>query len=291
MTKRKLEKNVMKHGGNIPLVASIIVLIAFVAGLLVGTLVVAKTSGGNKLSGLVSPMTGAFADGWNAAKKKLAEFNPQMGNVSSLSGQITAVKGKEISFKTALINPLDDESLKTRIAVIDNNTKITVWKLKTSEQAAKDQKESQATTASLQKESEALRATINDCNQKMMKTAAPTAAPTAAITEESADCKTARAKSDANMKAMVDAQQKMDVYQKVDNASLSDVKVGWNISVMSLALKTGDATKAPTPMMSQYENIASSQKFTASSIDVREMSNPSAAMPGGATPGTGKVAP
>ena len=81
------------------------------------------------------------------------------------------------------------------------------------------------------------------------------------------------------------------VYQKVDNASLSDVKVGWNISVMSLALKTGDATKAPTPMMSQYENIASSQKFTASSIDVREMSNPSAAMPGGATPGTGKVAP
>lgn len=282
MTRRKLEKSILMHGGNVSLVTSVIVLVAFAAGLLVGTLVVAKVYGVNKGFSLVAPMTGSFADGWNAAKDKLASVNPMMSEASYLSGQVAAVNGKEISFTTELINPLDDESLKTRIAVIDDKTEITVWKLKSEEQAAKDREEAQAKLSVLQKESEALRANENACNQERMGTAAGPA-----ITgEESADCKIVRAKVMANMEAMSEAQQKMDMYQKIDNANSGDIKAGWNISVTAQAIETGNEDNGPAMMRSQYENISSKQKFTVSSVDVRESQSPSAGMPGNPAPVT-----
>ncbi len=252
----------MKHNGNITLVTSLIVLVAFVAGLLVGTLVVAKAYGGTGLTALVSPMTGAFTDGWNAAKKKIAEINPMMNNVSSLSGQIKEINGKEISFTAALINPLDDESLKTRIAVVNNDTKITVWKLKSADQAAKDRTEGQAQVAKAQKDIADLNAQIMVCEQK--RTSSSTGP--AVVIEESANCKAARAQSIELMKTMSDASLKMEMYQKIDNASLSDIKAGWNITAVALV-----TNKATSTMMAQYENIVSSQKFTASAIDVREV--------------------
>ncbi len=67
MTKRKISKGITKSGGNIPVVASIIVLVAFIAGLLLGSLVIAKAVSGKNV--LISQMTGSYADGYNAAKK------------------------------------------------------------------------------------------------------------------------------------------------------------------------------------------------------------------------------
>lgn len=275
MTRRKLEKTILMHGGNIPLVTSVIVLVAFAAGMLVGTLMIVKVYGVNNFSKIVAPMTGSYADGWNAAKAKLAAVNPMMNNTSSLSGQITAVNGKEISFTSSLLNPLDDESLKSRIAVVDDKTKVTVWKLKTSEQIAKDSESARASLNSLQKESVSLRSVISDCDQKRFSA---TAVSTSA-SEESSDCKDARAKLEVNMKSMSEAQQKMDMYQKVENATLNDVKVGWSVSAMSLVVKDGSDDKGSALATSKYENISAKQKFVASSIDVREINIPTAGGP------------
>ena len=192
-------------------------------------------------------------------------MNPAMNNAQYLYGQITAVSGKEVTFTTNLINPLDDESLKTRTAVINDNTKINVWKLKSADQAAKDRANAQAALASLQKQSDTLRATVGVCDQKRINAVIPMV-----VVDESADCKDARTQSDLIMKAMNDANAKMDMYQKIDNPSLSDIKAGWNITAVALAMKTSGSDKDPMLLVLQYENIASVQKFTASSIDVHE---------------------
>lgn len=207
-----------------------------------------------------------FADGWRAAKEKLAETNPMMNNVFSLSGQVKEVSGKEISFNSNLVNPLDDEALKVRTAVVTGDTKVTIWKLKTPEQIANDQKDGQAKMASLQQESEDLRSTMMNCDKARMEIIAAPAA-----NEESAECKDARNQFGEVMKKMDEARQQMDMYQKIENASLSDVKPGWSINVTSVVIKKAGETDTPAAMMSQNENIASVQKFNAGSIDLREM--------------------
>lgn len=272
MKKNKFFKNVLKHGGSISLVTSIIVLVAFAVGVIVGTLAVTKFYGVKNISSIVTPMTGGFADGWKAARAKLAETNPMMNNTSSLSGQVKEVKGKEISFTAGLINPLDDESLKTRTVIVGDDTKITVYKLKNTEQLTKDREEAQASLASLQKENNSINTELSECNKASMNGATP-----ATMTNESDSCKQAREKFNKNMQAMNEAQQKMDMYQKVDGAKLSDIQSGWNITVMAEVVKKGE-DKDPA-MMSQYVNISSAQKFTASSIDVREVNVMSAGGP------------
>jgi hypothetical protein len=260
MKKKSFGRGVMKSSGKISVVASIIVLVAFVAGLLVGSLVVVKSSAG-KIT-LANPMTGAFADGWNAAKKKLAEFNPMMNNVSSLSGQVQSVNGKEVSFSTSLINPLDDESLKTRIAVINDDTKISVWKMKSAEQMAADQKDGQEEMAELQEESMELNKEMSSCMEKRM------ANPESGAGDA---CQAVNEKSNKMNQAMMAAQQKMDMYQKIENAGPGDIKAGWNISVTAAPAEKSADVESPMGMFSQYENIASSNKFIVSAIDVREV--------------------
>jgi len=122
--KKKNSNGILKSAGNIPVVASIIVLVAFIAGLLLGSLMVAKSAG---ISGNIG---GTFTDGWNAAKAKLKTSSLQgffmLGEVKSLSGQVETVSGDKVVFSVPLLNPLWDASLKTRTAVIGSATTITV---------------------------------------------------------------------------------------------------------------------------------------------------------------------
>jgi len=125
MSRKKTSDSILKSGGNIPVVASIIVLVAFIAGLLLGSLMVAKS-----VSGGVASTGNTFADGWNAAKAKLKAANLpglfMLGEVKSLSGQVQSVSGDKVVFSASLLNPLWDASLKTRTAVIGSETIITV---------------------------------------------------------------------------------------------------------------------------------------------------------------------
>ena len=270
------------------------VVVALLIGLVSGFYLSGMSKGvsGNKIAGgemKKGDFKDNFADGWRAAKEKLAEMNPMINNTFSLFGQVKEVNGKEISFTSNLVNPLDDESLKTRTAVITGDTKVTIWKLKTQEQFASDQKDSQAKLTSLQKESDDLRATVMACDKARMGTAV---AATPAATEESAECKTARNQSNEMMKKMDEAGQQMDMYQKIDNANLSEVKAGWNVSVTSATIKNDDKAGAPVAAMYQNENIASAQKFNAGSIDIREMmATPTFTNPAMSAPKTGQEAP
>jgi seryl-tRNA synthetase len=148
--------------------------------------------------------------------------------------------------------------------VIDDNTKITVWKLKSAEQAEKDRQEAQAEINKLQKENSALQTELSACGG-----AGPAMM---AAANESEACKTARARANEIMNDMMKANQKMDMYEKIANAKLSDIKSGWNIMVTAELKKDGgkDAPVAGPAMMNQYENIASVQKLSASSIEARE---------------------
>lgn len=260
MSKRKLEKSVMRCGGNVPVVASIIVLVAFIAGLLLGTLVVAKSYSGGSISALISPMTGSFADGYNAAKKKLADsgfFGRQM--TGSLSGQITKVSGNEVTFTAPLVNPLDDESLKTRTAVADDKTTITLYRQKTADQITADQKAGQTETADAQSQIASFQKQLNKCGP-------------GGTSSNTADCQKIYDDYNAAMQKLNDARALMDNFAKVDNAKLSDLQAGMQITVYGAEIKqAANQPAAPMPPAGNFTDISEQAKFTASQIIAREM--------------------
>lgn len=66
----------------------------------------------------------AFKNGWMAAKQKLIDSGYVNADKNSLSGIIKEIGENKIIFTAELVNPLDDESMKTRTALIAENTKI-----------------------------------------------------------------------------------------------------------------------------------------------------------------------
>ncbi|MDD4902580.1 MAG: hypothetical protein PHE24_05615 [Patescibacteria group bacterium] len=263
MRKNKIAKGIVKSNGNIPVVLSIIVLVAFIAGLLLGSLVIAKAVGGKNV--FISQMTGSFADGYNAAKKKLADVGMFVSQSPSLSGQITKVSGNEITFTAPLPNPLDDESLKTRIAVVSKDTVITLYRLKPAEKAASDLKEGQAEMAVLQTQMAALQTQLNKC---MMPPAA--AAQASAANGPSEECQAASKSYNEAIQKSNQAGQKMDAYEKVDKAAITDLKAGMQISVLGQEIKQADNQTAPMAMTGNFADISQQAKFTVSQVTARE---------------------
>jgi hypothetical protein len=249
MRKKKNCESFLKCGGNITITASLIVLVVFIAGLLVGGVFAVERASNGKI--FINQTGGTFADGWNAAKKKLADSGVITFKTSSLSGQITKINGQKISFSTALVNSLDDESLKNRIADVDNNTKIILYRLKSADKLAADKKEAQAEMKTLQEQRAVLHEKINQCGQT--------------ASQASKDCLDARVNYDNVTQQMVAAEKKMSIYEEIDNASIIDMKEGMSITVVAQKIKTGDNFK--------LEDIAAKPEFIAGTIQVREANN------------------
>lgn len=112
--------------------------ISFLVGLSLGYL----SFGLGCLSGKV-PQTSqnTFTDGWEAARQKLekTEMFVMPGEIMSLSGTIKEARKTEIVLTAGLINPLDDESLKTRTAKITEETEVIVRRQKTEQEIAKEE--------------------------------------------------------------------------------------------------------------------------------------------------------
>jgi hypothetical protein len=222
MKRKKSSGNVFKSGGNIPVVASIIVLIAFIAGLLLGTLVVAKSyiglTGAKTFSGTM--MTGSYADGWNAAKAKLknSNFGMMFGQVKNLSGQVSSVSGNKIVFSAPLSNPLWDDSLKTRTAIISKDTVITVSTPLSPEQMQANQQAGQKQMTDLRAQMDALNSKLADCS------------PTETA---SSTCGQNRQKINDLQTAMFAAQKLMMPISTQATGTLADILTGENISVIS----------------------------------------------------------
>lgn len=95
-----------------------------------------------------------YADGWRAAKEylKISNFFPAMGTVKILSGAIKKVDSNSITIGTALLNPLDDENLKTRKVLVSGDTLITTRRVMTAQEIAQSEKERQDKINNLKKE-------------------------------------------------------------------------------------------------------------------------------------------
>jgi hypothetical protein len=217
MSRKKTSDSILKSGGNIPVVASIIVLVAFIAGLLLGSLVVAKS-----VSGGVASTGNTFAAGWNAAKAKLKAANlPGMfmfGEVKSLAGQVKSVDGNKIVFAAALNNPLWDASLKERTAVIGSETIITIRTQPSPEAMQASQQKAQKEMADLRTETTALNVKLAKC---------------APAQDASSTCGQEQ-KQLSDLQTQLLAAQRGMFAQAVDTTgSASDIAVGDNISVVS----------------------------------------------------------
>jgi len=259
MRKKKISKSIFKSAGNIPVVASVIVLVAFIAGLLLGSLVIVKSIGGKTTfssSGVV--MTGGYADGWNAAKKKVADSGMFPHQNGVLSGKIKQVNGDEVSFTAPLINPLDDQSLTNRTAVITKDTVINLYRQKTSDQIAADQKTAQSNMADARSQLSSLQSQESKC---MMM------APTASTSTDKSDCQTVNKKYNAAQQEMNAAMQLSDMFTKVDNATASDLKADMQVTVYGAATaQTGNQV-----MPGNYADISGQVKFNVSQIVAREV--------------------
>ena len=100
---------------------------------------------------------------------------------------------------------------------------------------------------------------------------------------ESEACKTARAKSGEIMKAMNEANQKMDMYEKVENAKPGDLRAGMQITVTAPA-SSASSPAAPAMIGANLQDISSRPKFAAASIQARENLSPTNSMPMPAAP-------
>lgn len=216
MSRKKNYKNIMTRGGNVAITTFIIVLIAFIAGFLFGSLTVAKSINGGSTAG------GGFADGWNAAKAKMKNANfPGMmfGELKSLSGQVKSVKDDKIVFSSPLINPLWDNSLKTRTAVVSNKTIVIV-------RARLSQDKIQANRQAGQNKITALRTEVEALNAKLVKCLP------AEITATST-CGQVRQKINSLQTEMMDAQRlTMNMFTEA-TGTLADIATGDNIAVIS----------------------------------------------------------
>ena len=217
MIKKKITKSALSSAGNIPVVASIIVLVAFIAGLLLGSLVVAKS-----VSGGVASTGNTFAAGWNAAKAKIKAANlPGMfmfGEIKSLSGQVKSVDGNKITIASQLYNPLWDASLKTRIVVIGSETTITIRTQPSAETI-------QANQQKAQKDMSDLRTQMTALNVKLAKCAPAQDASSTCGQEQ---------KQLSDLQTQLMAAQRGMFAQAVDTVgTVSDIAVGDNISIVS----------------------------------------------------------
>jgi hypothetical protein len=88
----------------------------------------------------------SFKAGWEAAKLRLTdsalpELNKENKEIDSLSGEIQEINGDKITLKIRPLVPLADESLDTRIIIIDSATKIYSLKMGDSQEYRAEMKE------------------------------------------------------------------------------------------------------------------------------------------------------
>lgn len=141
--------------GKSPLI--IIVAASLIAGLAVGYALGIK----NKT---VSVGGLCLASTTQEIKEKLLQAGAIKEYANFLSGKILSVQSNEVSFETALVNPLQDEILKIRTAVITDQTKIYILSLRSMEERQRATKESAEQIKELQEELIRVEADIKACS-------------------------------------------------------------------------------------------------------------------------------
>lgn len=202
-----------------------------------------------------------FASGWEAARQKLIKSGGFREHVSRLSGTVKEVKDGKMVFETNLVTPLDSEELKTRTAVLDDSTELTLRKLKPQDQYRKDREEYQGKINDLRAEIDDLQERSMECEELMMDTG-----------EESLECQALRKNINEKYDQMQEYESNMNRYIDVEDPKLSEIKPGYRVRVISMSKeKSGEEDYDPAMMEDSYENIGWKKEFKISSAEVREV--------------------
>lgn len=228
---------------NTIIIVIIVAVIAFTVGLYVGdtygTGVVIGTKVATKEMG---DYKNTFADGWKAAQERLEEAGLAAvpgGEIKTLSGDVSEVKGDRIIFIANLYNPLASENQRTKTAIITKNTKITFYRAKTMDEKEAKQTEADEELGGLRLERDSLSNQLVGCDPGV-------------IPEEDL-CAEEREELFAIEGKIMDLEfSAMSEYIAVENAKLSDIKKNYSITV--------DAD----------EDISEKSEFEAAKIEVRE---------------------
>ncbi len=152
------------------LINTIIIILVFVIGLVLGLIIRPKQS---------SAPTGSqntYQAGWNAAEQKLVQSGMVPGlnsniPIKSLSGTVEKIDGNKLTVKTVPLNPLADSSLDERIVDVDSSTKIFQM---TQKDPQEYQKEMAAFQKTMQSQTQAqISNTANKTNSAKPQTATP----------------------------------------------------------------------------------------------------------------------
>lgn len=186
--------------------------------------------------------------GWEAARIKLIQEGHFTDYRTNLTGSIIEVKDNKIVFEAPLVNPLDDDSLKIRTVVIDEETDLTLKKLKSEEDYRRDSKEAEAQVEVLQPEF--------DIAEKALK-----------------ECESSAPKSGCSNYYNEYIRLKMDIrnanlaggrYEIIEDFKLSEIKPGYLIRAVSKSISMNGNNKE------DRQNIALEKEFSASLVEIME---------------------
>lgn len=187
-------------------------------------------------------------------KEKLVKAGAIKEYANSLSGKILSVQGNEVSFEAALVNPLQDESLKTRTAVIMDQTKIYTLSFQSPEVRQKAIEETAPQIKNLQGELITLEVDIKSCygGQGSVSTLS---------------CQDINKKKQTVLEELSRLQALSGEYLRSEG-KFSDIRPGLLITALAGKAEKAfiDGGQAPDGI-----NIANEQRFEVAAIEVKEL--------------------
>jgi len=208
-----------------------------------------------------------FVSGWGKARQTLLESRHFDRKVTRLNGTVKEVENNKITFEAPLNTPLDNESLKTRTVVIDDNTEPTFRSQKPREQYNKDRKKYSQEIDELEENIDSVREEMNTCQERSMEAEIENEAESNNI-----DCSEINKKYRELQDKRRQLRDKMDRYIVEKDPDISKIEAGDRISVVSQEKQEQEEQEEDTMGMidEDFENIAEKEKFTASKIDITE---------------------
>lgn len=194
-------------------------------------------------------------------KDKLVKTGAIREYANSLSGKILSVQGNEVKFEAPLVNPLQDESLKSRIAVVTAATKIYVSTPRTQAEMDKAIEDSAGEISKLQAELSASEVDIKDC---FAKSGGPTG------------CTDAQ-KRQQTIQVKLDQLRSLSAASVRTEGTMSDIKPGWLITVSAGKDEKAAAGNKPGEW---GVNIANEPKFEVVAVEISPMPVKEAMPPG-----------
>lgn len=212
------------------LVLGIVLLLGFSAGFAVGWM---SNSGGNFM-GLVGGADQKYFNlGFQKAREKLEEAMPEVKSAFFLSGRVDEIKDGKIYFIAAKVHPLQDEKFQNRIAVVNDKTLLSVYL-------------SQEPTMERKAEINASLKELSSARKRLKE-------EVAVCFSLGNDCSELNSKITAAEKEIDILEEELKGYVIIKNASLTDIKPGFIVSISS----------------ENGVDIAEAESFTAGKITAR----------------------